>query len=154
MQYFLRQTMKKALVLILACLMMAATHLFAQENTESKTIHLTYSDFCKKVWDIQKSPNEFIYKGSLPCVLDFYANWCGPCRKVSPIMETLAKEYDGQLLVYKVNVDDEPELAQSFKVTSIPMVLFFPMEGQPMQQTGALSEQQYKQIIENRLLKK
>jgi thioredoxin len=106
-----------------------------------------------KVWNFKSNPNTFEYKGKLPAVIDFYADWCGPCRRVAPIMEKMAEEYDGKLLVYKVNVDQEKELSAAFNVKSIPMVLFIPMEGQPMMQVGALPEEGYKQVIEEQLLK-
>ena len=144
--------MRKSVILTLICMAFSA-NIFAQEKADSKVITLTYNEFIKNVWNFEKSPNIFKYEGKLPCVVDFYATWCGPCRKVSPIMEKIAKEYDGMLIVYKIDVDKEPKLASTFSVRSIPTVLFIPMEGQPMKQVGALSEQQYKQIIENNLLK-
>lgn len=144
--------MRKSVILTLICIAFSA-NIFAQEKGETKVISLTYNEFVKKVWNFEKDPNTFKYEGKLPCVVDFYATWCGPCRKVSPIMEKIAKEYDGMLIVYKIDVDKEPKLASTFSVRSIPTVLFIPMEGQPMKQVGALSEQQYKQIIENNLLK-
>ena len=148
----LKKKMRKAIVITLICFAFSA-NIFAQEKKETKVINLTYNEFVKKVWNFEKSPDTFKYEGELPCVVDFYATWCGPCRKVSPIMERIAKEYDGMLIVYKIDVDKEPKLASTFSVRSIPTVLFIPMEGQPMKQVGALSEQQYKQIIENNLLK-
>ena len=93
-----------------------------EKKAESKVKHLTYKEFTKKVWDFEKSPNTFVYKGKLPAVIDFYADWCGPCRRVAPIMEKMAEEYDGRLLVYKIDVDQEKELASAFGVKSIPMV--------------------------------
>ena len=144
--------MRKSIILTLICIVFSA-NIFAQEKGETKVINLTYNEFVKKVWNFEKDPNTFKYEGKLPCVVDFYATWCGPCRKVSPIMERIAKEYDGKLIVYKVDVDKEPKLASTFGVRSIPTVLFIPKEGQPMKQVGALGEQEYKQIIENNLLK-
>ncbi len=144
--------MRKSIILTLICIAFSA-NIFAQEKADAKVISLTYNEFVKKVWNFEKDPNTFKYEGKLPCVVDFYATWCGPCRKVSPIMEKIAKEYDGMLIVYKIDVDKELKLASTFSVRSIPTVLFIPMEGQPMKQVGALSEQQYKQIIEDNLLK-
>ena len=125
-----------------------------EEKKESKIQHLTYNEFLKKVWNFEKDPNTFQYKGKLPAVIDFYADWCGPCRRVAPIMEKLAEEYDGQLLVYKVNTDKERDLATVFQVKSIPMVLFIPMEGQPMMQVGAMPEEGYRKVVEEQLLNK
>lgn len=146
--------MKKALFTLALCILFGTASFAQKENqTEAKVKHLTYSEFIKSVWDFEKNKDTFIYKGKLPAIIDFYADWCGPCRRVSPIMEKLAKEYDGKLLVYKINVDNEKQLASVFGVRSIPMVLFIPVEGQPMAQTGALQEAQYKQIVETELLK-
>jgi len=86
-------------------------------------------------------------------VIDFYADWCGPCRRVAPIMEKLAEEYEGQLVVYKINVDQEKDLAEAFQVKSIPMVLFIPLEGKPMMQVGAMQEAEYKKVVEEQLIK-
>lgn len=96
---------------------------------------------------------ERVLSAEHPVVVDFYADWCGPCRRVAPIMERLAEEYDGKLLVYKINTDQERELASAFQVKSIPMVLFIPMEGQPMMSVGAMQEQEYKKVVEEQLLK-
>ena len=123
------------------------------KKDESKVKQLTYKEFLKKVWNFENNPNTFVYKGKLPAVIDFYADWCGPCRRVAPIMEKLAEEYDGQLLVYKINVDQEKELANAFQVKSIPMVLFIPLEGQPMMQVGAMQEAEYKKVVEEQLIK-
>lgn len=144
--------MRKTFILTLLCIAFSV-NIFAQEKEETKVINLTYKEFVKNVWNFEKSPETFKYEGKLPCVVDFYATWCGPCRKVSPIMERIAKEYEGKLIIYKIDVDKEPKLASAFGVRSIPTVLFIPKEGQPSKQVGALSEQQYKQIIENNLLK-
>ena len=144
--------MRKAIILSLICFVFSVSS-FAQEKTESKVKHLTYKEFIKHVWDFEKNPNTFVYKGKMPAIIDFYADWCGPCRRVAPIMEKLADEYDGRLLIYKVNVDQEKELASAFQVRSIPMVLFIPTEGMPYKQVGAMQEQGYKDVIEEQLLK-
>ena len=125
----------------------------AQEKAASKVKHLTYKEFLKNVWDFEKDPSTFEYKGKLPAIIDFYADWCGPCRRVAPIMEQLAEDYDGQLLVYKIDVEQEKELSQAFQVRSIPMVLFIPKKGQPMMQVGALPEEGYRKVVEEQLLK-
>lgn len=147
------KNMKKALLIALF-LMIAGTTANAQDNNNaSKVIHLTYKEFLSKIWDFEKHPNEFVYKGKTAAVVDFYADWCGPCRKVGPIMEKLAATYDGQLAIYKVNVDQEKDLAAAFQVRSIPAVLFIPLKEQPMMQVGAMSEASYKKVIEEHLLK-
>ena len=145
--------MKKTLLIALVILATAFTANAQSNKEESKVMHLNYSGFLKKVWNFESNPTTFIYKGKVPAVIDFYADWCGPCRRVAPIMETLAKEYDGRLVVYKINVDQEKELASAFQAKSIPMVLFIPLEGQPMKQVGAMPEESYRKIVEEHLLK-
>jgi thioredoxin len=114
--------------------------------------YLTYDTFLEKVWDFETNPQEWVYEGEVPCVIDFYADWCKPCRMVAPIMDDLAKEYDGKVKIYKVDVDKEKRLASVFQVRSIPAVLFSPTEGRPMMQAGALPKDQYVKIIEENLL--
>ncbi len=145
--------MKKFILIILAVIAIGFTAYAQEPEQESKVKHLTYKEFLSKVWDFEKEPNTFKYKGKHPAIVDFYADWCGPCRRVAPIMEKLAEEYDGKLLVYKVNTDQEKELSRAFQVRSIPMVLFIPMEGQPMMQVGALPEEGYRKVVEEQLLK-
>ncbi len=145
--------MKKFILIILAVIAIGFTAYAQEPEQESKVKHLTYKEFLSKVWDFEKDPNTFKYKGKHPAIVDFYADWCGPCRRVAPIMEKLAEEYDGKLLVYKVNTDQEKELSRAFQVRSIPMVLFIPMEGQPMMQVGALPEEGYRKVVEEQLLK-
>lgn len=135
-------------ILATACIVNAQ-----EKKAESKVKHLTYKEFLSKVWNFENNPNTFIYKGKLPAIIDFYADWCGPCRRVAPIMEKLAEEYDGKLLVYKINVDQEKELAAAFQAKSIPMVLFIPLEGQPMMQVGALPEEGYRKVVVEQLVK-
>ena len=145
--------MKKSILIAMAVMVFGLTVNAQEEKKESKVQHLTYKEFLKKVWDFEKSPNTFVYKGKLPAIVDFYADWCGPCRRVAPIMEKLAEEYDGKLLIYKVNTQNETGLANAFQIRSIPTVLFIPMEGQPMMQVGALPEEGYRQVIEQQLVK-
>ena len=144
--------MKKTVLLITAFLLISFGLNAQNKTNDSKVKTLTYKEFLKKVWDFEKSPDTYVFKGKVPAVVDFYADWCGPCRKVGPIMEQLAKDYDGRLTVYKVNVDEQKDLAMAFQVRSIPMVLFLPLTGKPMVQTGARSEEQYRNVIDNRLL--
>lgn len=145
--------MKKSILIAMAVMVFGLTVNAQEEKKESKVQHLTYKEFLKKVWDFEKSPNTFVYKGKLPAIVDFYADWCSPCRRVAPIMEKLAEEYDGKLLIYKVNTQNETGLANAFQIRSIPTVLFIPMEGQPMMQVGALPEEGYRQVIEQHLVK-
>lgn len=118
-----------------------------------KPVYLTTADFKKKIWDYEANPQEFLYKGELPCVIDFYADWCKPCKMVAPIMDELADYYDGKVIIYKVNTDKEKELASVFQVNSIPTILFAPMEGKPAMQPGALAKEDYIRIINEFVLK-
>jgi thioredoxin 1 len=81
---------------------------------------------------------EWKYKGQLPAIIDFYADWCGPCRMVAPLLEELSEEYSGKIIIYKVDTEAEEELSAVFRIQSIPSILFIPMEGTPMMQKGAL----------------
>lgn len=118
-----------------------------------KPVYLTTADFKSKIWDYELNPNEFVYKGDLPCVVDFYADWCKPCKMVAPIMDDLADYYNGKVIIYKVNTDNERELASVFQVNSIPSILFIPSEGKPAMQPGALAKEDYVKIIDDFILK-
>ena len=122
-------------------------------GSQAEPEYLTYDKFLEEVWDFETNPQEWIYKGDVPCVIDFYADWCKPCRMVAPIMDDLAKEYEGKVKIYKVDVDKEKKLASVFQVRSIPAVLFSPKSGRPIMQAGALPKDQYVRIIEENLLK-
>jgi len=122
------------------------------ETETAKVVVLTEAKFKELVWDYDASPQEWKYKGKLPAVIDFYADWCGPCKRVAPIMEKLAKEYDGKIIIYKVNTDQNRELSGVFGIKSIPSILFIPKEGQPAMQPGAMTEDQYKKIFEEYVL--
>ncbi len=137
-----------------------------QENTNTRVTnetisgnkvvpeHLTYADFLKKIWNFEKSPQQWIYEGDKPCVIDFYADWCGPCKRVAPIMDEMASKYAGKVKFYKVNVDKENKLASAFQIRSIPAVLFIPKKGKPMMQVGLLPHDTYVKIIDEQLLHK
>ena len=148
-----RKNMKKSIIFAILVLVTGFGAMAQEKDNASKVQHITYQDFLDKIWDFEKSPEEFVYKGKTAAIVDFYADWCGPCRKIGPVMEKLAQDYDGRLTVYKVNVDKEKELAAAFQARSIPMVIFIPMEGQPMMQVGALPETEYRKVVEERLLK-
>jgi thioredoxin len=101
------------------------------------TEHLTKESFIKKVFDFENN-QDWKYEGDLPAIVDFYADWCGPCKMVAPILEDLSKEYAGKLHVYKINTDEESELAQAFGIQSIPSLLFIPKDDKPQMSAGAL----------------
>lgn len=121
----------------------------AKEKSTTKVVHITKADFLKKVYDFEKNPDEWKYLGSQPAIVDFYADWCGPCRQLSPVLDELAKEYSGKLTIYKVNVDNERGLATFFGIRSIPTLLFIPMKGKPQRSLGALSKTELKGIIKD-----
>ena len=121
----------------------------AKEKTYVKV--MSYNDFIKKVWDFEANPNEFTFKGERPCVVDFYATWCGPCKMVAPILEKLAQEYDGKVDFYKVDTDKEQKLASILKIQYLPTVFFAKNGAQPDKSVGAKDEAFFREQI-NKLL--
>jgi thioredoxin 1 len=104
--------------------------------------HLNKEAFLNKVFNYEKN-KEWKFEGEKPCIIDFYADWCGPCKMVAPVLEELAKDYDGKLNVFKVNTEEEQELASAFGIKSIPSFLFVPAEGQPQMAMGALPKETF-----------
>lgn len=123
------------------------------ESDDIKPIYLTTAEFKELVWDYENNPESWVYQGDIPCVIDFYADWCKPCKMVAPIMDDLADHYNGKVQIYKVNTDNEKELAQVFQIRSIPSILFVPLDGKPAMQAGAMQKEDYIRIIENNVLK-
>jgi thioredoxin len=116
------------------------------------TIKLTADKFKSDIFDYT-TETEWKYKGELPAIIDFYADWCGPCKMVAPILEELSEDYKEKLNIYKVDTEVEQELSSVFGIRSIPSLLFIPKEGQPMMQPGALPKSAFKQVIEQELIK-
>ncbi len=144
----------RKIVIFFAALVLAVST-FAEEPKEKvKPIELTKADFLEKVFDYEKNPEKWVYNGDKPAIIDFYADWCGPCRIVSPILADLAEEYGDEIYIYKINVDKEGELAAMFGARSIPMFLFIPMDGDPQMGVGALPKKSFKEVIDTFLLKK
>ncbi len=125
-----------------------------KEKPKTEVIHLSKADFLKKVADYEKNPEKWVYLGKQPAIVDFYADWCGPCRQIAPILEELAGAYKGKIVVYKINVDHEKDLAAAFGISSIPTLLFIPMDGTPKVVMGAQPKETLKATIDNFLLKK
>jgi thioredoxin len=123
------------------------------KKEEGKVIHLNKEEFQKRVFNFETS-KEWKYLGDKPCVLDFYANWCGPCRMISPFLDELAEEFKGKIYIYKINTDQEKELASMFGASSIPLLIFIPMNGQPQASRGALPKDEIRRAIETVLLGK
>jgi len=121
-------------------------------SKEHGTIHLTKEDFLKKVMDYEKNPEEWVFEGDKPCLIDFYADWCAPCRMTSPILEELAKEYGDKIIIYKIDTQAEQELAMVFGIQSIPSFLFCPMDGKPVMSSGiARSVDETKVMFKNQI---
>ena len=114
--------------------------------------NLTRDTFIQQVFDYTKN-KEWKFEGELPAIVDFWAPWCGPCKMVGPVIEQLSEEYKGRVNFYKVNTDEEQELAAVFGIQSIPSLLFIPKDKQPMMAVGALPKESMKKVIEDELLK-
>lgn len=112
------------------------------------TIHLTKGGFLRRVADLENNPNEFKFLGDKPALIDFYASWCGPCQMLSPTLEELSEEYAGKVDIYKVDVDDERDLADIFGIRSVPTLIFVPMTGSPKRTMGALPKSQLKELLD------
>jgi thioredoxin len=123
-----------------------------QSSGSKYVIHLTTQEFKEKVFNYDKN-KEWKYEGNIPCIIDFYADWCGPCKRIAPVLEQLATEYDGKIIIYKINTEKEPELAGAFGIRSIPTLLFIPVSGEPRVAQGALSKETLKKVIDDILLK-
>lgn len=125
-----------------------------KKENKMKTIQLNKIDFLKKVANYEANPSEFKYLGDKPALIDFYADWCGPCKAIAPVLEELAKEYDGEIYIYKINTEEEQELAAMFGIRSIPSLLFVPIGDQPQMAQGVLPKASLKEAIDKILLKK
>jgi thioredoxin len=115
------------------------------------SVNLNKETFKEKIFNYEEN-KDWKFEGDLPCLIDFWAPWCGPCRMVAPVLEELSEEYIGKINVYKVNTDEEQELGSVFGIRSIPSLLFVPKEGQPKMAVGALPKQSMKKAIEEELL--
>ncbi len=116
------------------------------------TINLTKGGFINRVADLDNINKEWKFLGNKPALIDFYASWCGPCKALSPILEELSEEFAGRVDIYKVNVDEQEELAEAFGIRSIPTLYFIPMQGSPQRAMGAMPKEQLRQRL-NELLK-
>lgn len=119
-----------------------------------QTIQLTKEDFLSKVANYEKNPEKWEYLGDKPCIIDFYADWCGPCKMIAPVLDELAEEYKNEIYIYKVDTEVEQELAAAFGIRSIPSILFCPMNDRPQMAQGALPKNSFVQAINEVLLDK
>ena len=142
--------MKKSIIIFIII-----TNCLSSVYSQTKSnivVNLTKTGFLTNVFDYEKN-TQWSYVGSLPCIIDFYADWCRPCREVAPTLEAIAKKYDGKVIVYKVNTDKERELARLLNIESIPTFLFIPMRGEPVVVRGVISQENFEKGINQILLK-
>ena len=111
------------------------------------TEDLTKKTFLEKVFNYEKN-KEWVFEGKVPAIIDFYADWCGPCKMIAPILEELSNEYEGKINIYKVDTEAEQEFAAAFAIRSIPSMLFIPMNEQPQMSNGALPKQELQKLIQ------
>jgi thioredoxin len=121
------------------------------ETINSNVVYLTTQEFKEKVFNFEID-KEWKYAGELPAIIDFYADWCGPCKTVAPILQEIATDYSGKLIVYKVDTESEQELAAAFGIQSIPTLLFVPMNGNPRSAMGAMPRPSFDKVIKDVLL--
>ncbi|MBM6960879.1 thioredoxin [Bacteroides caecigallinarum] len=146
----------KRLLFFLASAVIIALSTKAQSvssDSNGKVIHIGKTEFVEKIYDYEKNPDKWIYNGKKPAIVDFYADWCGPCRMLSPTLESLAQKYKDKIIIYKVNTDKERELAAAFGITSLPTLLFIPMDKMPQVAQGALPKEDLEKAINDFLLK-
>lgn len=119
---------------------------------EGKALKINKQEFIELVYNYEANPDEWVFEGDLPVIVDFYADWCAPCRIVAPILDELAKEYEGKIRIYKIDTDREKDLARVFNIRSIPTMLFIPAKGRPQMSQGALPKETLKQVIDSFML--
>lgn len=148
--------MKKLITLMMMTFVMLGASC-AQNNSDKKNepvIQMNKQMFLEKVFDYTTGATEWKYQGNKPCIIDFYATWCGPCRMIAPILKDLATEYKDSIVVYKVDTDQEKELSAAMGIRSLPTVVFIPQEGQPQIIVGAADKDTFKRAVQEVLLKK
>ena len=129
-----------------------ATTVSSKSEATGGSVKLTKAKFLAEVWDYENSPKEWKYKGKTPALIDFYADWCGPCRTAAPILEEIAKEYEGKVVIYKIDTEVERELAGVFGVSGIPAFLYIPMEGKPTMASGiAKTKEETKKMFKSKI---
>jgi len=150
--------MKSITVIILSMILLTCNASQGKEkeliikSNKMKTIKLNKADFLSKVANYETTPDEWKYLGDKPAIIDFYADWCGPCKAIAPVLEELAAEYGEKIYIYKVDTQKEEELAAVFGIRSIPSLLFIPMGATPQMTQGALPKSELKKLIDKLLL--
>ncbi len=155
--------MKKLVFILIAVFTLQTSYSSRAENNSNtstttpaeaggETVKLNKAKFLQEVWDYEASPKEWKYKGDKPAMIDFYADWCGPCKTAAPILEELSVEYSGKIVIYKVDTQVERELASVFGVSGIPAFLYIPMKGKPQMTSGiARSKADTKKMFKERI---
>jgi thioredoxin len=145
--------------MLFSCSNGSATTPDIASSETGKPINLTKQDFLEKVMNYEENQTEWVYEGDKPALIDFYADWCAPCRMAAPVLDELAKEYEGKIHIYKVDTQEERELAAVFGIQSIPAFLFVPQDGRPtmsngIAQTPEATKEMFRQMIDEILLGK
>jgi thiol-disulfide isomerase/thioredoxin len=146
--------MKKITTCVLLCALFILAGLTLSAQTAKKPELLTKETFLEKVWNYEESPNEFKYTGDKPCIIVFYADWCGWCKRIAPFFDEFCNTYDGKIYVYKINADQQKELQSLLQAKYLPHTVFVPMKGIPTAVQGAQSKEQFEQYIKELLLTK
>ena len=137
-----------SLILIFSVIpMYISAHSIEKEQTKGKPIQFDKEQFMKYIYDYEKNPQQWTYKGKLPCLIDFYADWCAPCRKLHPILAKIAEEYKGKLIVYKVDTEAQRDLSAYFGIQSIPTLVFVPVNGAPQAAMGLMPQEDIEKVI-------
>jgi len=123
-------------------------------KSDAKPEYLTKETFKEKIWDYEANPQEWVYEGTEPAIIDFYADWCKPCKMVAPILDEISQDYAGKIKVYKIDTQKQRELASVFQVSSIPAFLYIPVEGKPQMDRGFKQKEAFEKIISDFLLAK
>ena len=139
--------MKKSIIFAILVLVTGFGAMAQEKENASKVQHITYQDFLDKIWDFEKSPEEFVYKGKTAAIVDFYADWCRPCKQLEPILRRVAQHYNGEVDFYRINVDDNSDIADVFQIRSIPFLLICPLEGEPKSVIGLYPQKEYIRVI-------
>lgn len=146
--------MKKKLLFLVSMFVFSSLVNANTGQNEGKVVSLTKSDFIEKVYDYEKNPDKWVFKGNKPLIIDFYADWCAPCRMLSPVLKSLAEKYKDDIVIYKVNTEKERELSAAFGIRSLPTLLFVPMDEIPQMAQGALPKDIIEKGINEVLLKR